>query len=59
MVFAMDRPTIDDSHNRAICDEIGERLRALLRASTLEETPELGDKLHELAGGEMKLNARR
>ena len=59
MVFAMDRPTIDDTHNRAICDEIGERLRALLRASTLEEAPDLDGKVHELAGGGTNPDAGR
>jgi hypothetical protein len=41
----MESPTIDDTHIRAICDEIGERLRALLKSSTPDETADLDDKL--------------
>jgi hypothetical protein len=44
----MESPTIDDTHIRAICDEIGERLRALLKWPTPGGTAELEDKLHQL-----------
>lgn len=44
----MDSPGIDDIHTRAICDEIGERLRTLLRPSTPADATELDDKLDQL-----------
>jgi hypothetical protein len=45
--LAMDSSTIDNAHTRAICDEIGERLRALLKSSTPDETADLDDNLHQ------------
>ena len=45
---AMDAPVIDDLHTRAICDEIGERLRVLLKPPVLDEKAELDDKLDQL-----------
>ena len=44
----MEIPVIDDLHTRAICDEIGERLRVLLKSPVLEEQAELDDKLDQL-----------
>ena len=44
----MDSPGIEDMHTRAICEEIGERLRALLKSSTPDETRDLDDKLDQL-----------
>jgi hypothetical protein len=44
----MDRPRIDDTHSRAICDEIGERLRTLLKSSTPGDTTHLDDRLDQL-----------
>lgn len=44
----MDSLTIDDVHTRAICEEIGERLRTLLKSSTPDETTDLDDKLDQL-----------
>jgi hypothetical protein len=43
----MDNPGIDDMHTRAICEEIGERLRTLLKSSTPDETTDLHDKLDQ------------
>jgi hypothetical protein len=45
----MDSPRIDDTHTRAICDEIGERLRTLLKSSTHGETRDVDDRLDQLA----------
>jgi hypothetical protein len=45
----MDSPGIDDLHTRAICHEIGERLRMLLKSSTPDDTTDLEDKLDQLA----------
>jgi hypothetical protein len=45
---------IDGTHSRAICDEIGERLRETLRREALELPPRLQllvDRLAELDGG--------
>ena len=45
---------IDHTHSRAICDEIGERLRETLRREALELPPRLQllvDRLVELDGG--------
>ena len=45
---------IDHIHSRAICDEIGERLRETLRREALELPPHLQllvDRLAELDGG--------
>ena len=44
----MDSPRIDDMHTRAICDEIGERLRTLLRSSAPDDRTHLEDKLDQL-----------
>lgn len=48
----MDSPTIDDTHTRAICDEIGERLRTLMKSSVPEEPVDLDDKLRQISDGE-------
>ncbi|WP_298257047.1 hypothetical protein [Bradyrhizobium sp.] len=48
----MDNPTIHDTHTSAICDEIGERLRTLLKSSTPDEPADLDDKLRQLSDGE-------
>jgi hypothetical protein len=48
----MDSATIDNTHTRAICDEIGERLRTLLRSSVPEDKAELDDKLDQLSASE-------
>lgn len=48
----MDSPTIDDTHSRAICDEIGERLRTLMKSSVPEEPVDLDDKLRQISDGE-------
>ena len=45
----MDSPTIHDPHTRAICDEIGERLRTLLKSSMPDETADLDDKLRQFS----------
>jgi hypothetical protein len=45
----MDNPGIDDTQTRAICDEIGERLRILLKPRFAGETPDLfEDRLDQL-----------
>jgi hypothetical protein len=47
---------LDHTHCRAICDEIGERLRVVLRREILEIPPrllELIDKLAQLEAGEI------
>ncbi len=44
----IDSATIDDTHSRAICDEIGERLRMLLKTSISGETTDLDEKLAPL-----------
>ncbi len=44
----MERATIDDTNTRAICDEIGERLRTLMKSSMTDETADLDHKLHQL-----------
>lgn len=48
----MDSPAIDDIHTRAICEEIGERLRALLNSSTPDETTDFDDRLREFFDSE-------
>jgi hypothetical protein len=53
----MDTATIDNTHTRAICDEIGERLRTLLRSSMPENKADLDDKLHQLADDEAEPEA--
>lgn len=44
----MDSARLDDTHTRAICDEIGERLRTLLKSSTPGDATDLEDKLDQL-----------
>ncbi|HET7889536.1 MAG TPA: hypothetical protein VFL62_25175 [Bradyrhizobium sp.] len=51
----MDNPTID--HTRAICEEIGERLRILLQSSQPEDEAGLDDKLHRLSEPETEPTA--
>jgi hypothetical protein len=46
--LAMDSPVIDNTQTRAICDEIGERLRTLLKLPTPDETPDFDDKIDQL-----------
>jgi hypothetical protein len=48
----MDSPTIDETHTRAICDEIAERLRTLLKSSTPDETVDLDDELRQFSDSE-------
>jgi len=50
----MDSATIDSTHTRAICDEIGERLRTLLRSPMPEDKEEFEDKLDRLSAIEAK-----
>jgi hypothetical protein len=50
----MDSATIDNTHTRAICDEIGERLRTLLRSPVPEDMADLDDKLDRLSAIEAK-----
>jgi hypothetical protein len=56
--YVMDSATIDSTHTRAICDEIGERLRTLLRSPMPEDKPEdkeeFEDKLDRLSAIEAK-----
>lgn len=54
----MDSPAIDDTHTRAICDEIGERLRTLMRSSTPGEITDLEDKLDQFSDGPAELTTR-
>ena len=49
----MDRHYIDHTHSRAICDEIGERLRTQLKLPR-EERTDLDDKIDELSAIERK-----
>ena len=44
----MNSLAIDDTPTRAICDEIGERLRALLNSSAPRDTTDLDDRLRAL-----------
>jgi hypothetical protein len=46
--LAMDNLAIDSLQTRAICDEIGERLRVLLKSPVPDEIPELEEKLDQL-----------
>jgi hypothetical protein len=50
----MDSATIDSTHTRAICDEIGERLRTILRPPVPEDKADLDDKLDRLSAIETK-----
>jgi hypothetical protein len=50
----MDNHTIDHTHSRAICDEVGERLRTQLKPQPPEEKTVLDDKLIQLSAGERK-----
>jgi len=52
--LAMDGPTIDNTQTRAICDEIGERLRTLLKSAPSDDGADLGQKLHRLSDTEAK-----
>ena len=44
----MDNPAIDNIQTRAICDEIGERLRTLLTSPTPDEGQVFDDKIDQL-----------
>ena len=44
----MDNPVIDHTQTRAICDEIGERLRTLLKSPANDNTPDFYDKIDQL-----------
>jgi hypothetical protein len=44
----MDSPVIDNTHTRAICDEIGERLRTLLKSTAPDERPDFDGKIDQL-----------
>jgi hypothetical protein len=55
----MDSHAIDHTHSRAICDEVGERLRTQLKPILPEEKTDLDDKLDQLADGEGKPAAGR
>ena len=44
----MDSPVIDNTQTRAICDEIGERLRILLKSPAPDATPDFDDKIDQL-----------
>jgi hypothetical protein len=46
----MDSPTIDHTQTRAICDEIGERLRILLKSPAVDEQ-DFDDKIDQLCDG--------
>ena len=48
----MDSPVLDDIHTRAICEEIGERLRALLNSSAPRDTTDFDDRLREFFDSE-------
>ncbi|SHN83420.1 hypothetical protein [Bradyrhizobium erythrophlei] len=47
----MDSPVIDDTQTRAICDEIGERLRTLLKSPANDDTPDFEGKIDQLRDG--------
>jgi hypothetical protein len=50
-----EQPWIDDLHTRAICEEIGERLREMLRHSASDGLPpRLHDLMQELARAELE-----
>ena len=44
----MDNPVIDHTQTRAICDEIGERLRILLRSAPPYPQQDFNDKIDQL-----------
>ena len=44
----MDNLAIDHTQTRAICDEIGERLRVLLKSPVAETPPDFDDKIDQL-----------
>ena len=44
----MDSPLLDNTQTRAICDEIGERLRTLLKSAALDERPDFDGKIDQL-----------
>ena len=44
----MDNPVIDHTQTRAIGDEIGERLRTLLKSPANDNTPDFDDKIDQL-----------
>ena len=44
----MDSPTIDNTQTLAICHEIGERLRTLLKSPANDDTPDFDDKIDQL-----------
>jgi hypothetical protein len=46
----MNNLAIDDTQTRAICDEIGERLRVLLKSTASDEMPDFEEKLQQLSG---------
>ena len=48
----MDSPGLDDIHTRAICEEIGERLRTLLKSSTPLDATDFDDRLREFFDSE-------
>ena len=48
----MNSLAIDDTHTRAICDEIGERLRTLMKSSVPDEPAGLDDKLRRISDGQ-------
>jgi hypothetical protein len=56
--LAMDIATIDHLHTRAICDEIGERLRTLLSSTAPDDRADLDDKLDQLSAIEAKTELR-
>jgi hypothetical protein len=56
--LAMDIATIGHLHTRAICDEIGERLRTLLSSTAPDDKAEFEDKLDQLSAIEAKTELR-
>jgi hypothetical protein len=42
----MNNLAIDDTQTRAICDEIGERLRVLLKSTASDERRDFDEKIH-------------
>ena len=49
----MKDPTIDSTQARAICEEVGERLRTQLKPSPPDEKTDLDDKLDRLLAREV------
>jgi hypothetical protein len=45
----MDYATIDETNTRAICDEIGERLKALLKSPESDRATDFEDKIDQLS----------